>query len=286
MLSKLKPAHISAWVATMQTRGGRDGRSLSAKTAAHAFALVNAALRWGVRQEMVARNLCESADRPGTVRPRAEAHTGAELARLTASAIDSRWEHFIEVALNTGARRGELCALSWSDIDLNKRTMRVAASMSQSASDIERKSTKTGRVRSIPLNDDVCALFRAQRAMQAADRLGAGAAYQVDAARPVFTNEIGERVTPKAATNAFARLARVTGLSSNSLHRLRHTAASVLIPASDLVTAAAILGHSNPSTTANVYAHVIEGQERAAVDELGRGLERLRKGAERTEASS
>lgn len=279
-LSKLKPAHVSEWIADLQLHGGRSGSAISAKTAAHAFALLTAALRWGVRQELVGRNVCESADRPKIIRPRAEAHTGDELNRLAKATFGTRWDHFIELALNTGARRGELCALSWPDVDLEHGTIRIAASMSQSASGVIRKSTKTGRTRSIPLNNEARGALRAQRALAASDRLRIGSSYVVDDSRPIFTDEIGERVTPKSATNAFARIAKTAKLSSTALHRLRHTAASMLIPASDVVTAAAILGHSSPSTTANIYAHVIEGQERTAVDGLSRGIAKLRVAAE------
>jgi len=119
------------------------------------------------------------------------------------------------------------------------------------------------------------AALKSQRAMQAADRLAIGAHFVVDASAPVFTNEQGERLTPKAATNAFARLAKLSKLSTTSLHALRHTAASFIIGSGiDARTAATILGHANPSVTLNVYAHALQGSEAAAIDILAERLDR------------
>ncbi len=60
--------------------------------------------------------------------------------------------------------------------------------------------------------------FRKQRVMQASDRLRAGNRYRLDPLGPAFTDELGERLTPKAATDAFARLAKTAKVSTTSLH--------------------------------------------------------------------
>jgi integrase len=110
---------------------------------------------------------------------------------------------------------------------------------------------------------------------QKEDRLRAGAVYQPDPADPVFTDELGVRLSPKAATNAYARLAKRAGISTTRLYDLRHTAATHLIAGGvDVRTAASVLGHANASVTLSVYSHVIDGAERAAIDELSDRLDR------------
>jgi hypothetical protein len=93
----------------------------------------------------------------------------------------------------------------------------------------------------------------------------------------VFTDEIGGQLSPKAATNAFARIATKAGIGTTSLHSTRHTAATHLTAGGiDVTTTAAILGHSTPTVTLSIYSHVVEGNESAAMDVLGDRLEQMR----------
>jgi hypothetical protein len=129
----------------------------------------------------------------------------------------------------------------------------------------------------IPLTAAAIDAFRRQRVLQNEDRLANGDIYQADPRRPVFTDEIGAQLTPKAATNAFARLAKKAGIGTTSLHSTRHTAATHLIAGGiDVTTTAAILGHSTPTVTLSIYSHVVEGNESAAMDVLGERLEKMR----------
>lgn len=275
-VAKLRPAKVNEWKNALIERGGKNGAALSEKTARHAFTLLNGALRRAVREELAGRNVCESADAPEVRRRELKALDEAEISRLLITARGTRWEHFVAVAIGSGARRGEILALSWHGIDLDARTMRIDGSMSQVAKRVFLKGTKTDRARVVPLSRTMVTALKSQRAQQATDRLANGAQYVMDISAPVFTNELGHRLTPKAATNAFARLAKLSELSTTSLHALRHTAASFIIGSGiDARTAASILGHANPSVTLNVYAHALQGSEAAAIDVLAERLDRV-----------
>jgi integrase len=275
LLWKLKPAHVTAWVSVLLQRGGKNGKTLSAKSVRHAFALLSSALRWGVSMELVGRNVCEASAAPAPPKSEAKAFSGPEVARLVAAARETRWEHFLTLALTLGARRGELLALHWNDVDLEAGHVTIRASLSQTKGTVALKSTKTGRVRRVPLSAPAQGAFRKQNVLQKADRLRAGARYCVDPLGPVFTDEFGARLSPKAATNAFARLAKTAKVSTTSLHATRHTAATNLIAGGvDVTTAASLLGHVNANVTLSLYSHVVEGADRAAVDVLAERLER------------
>jgi integrase len=274
LVSDLRPVRISGWVGMLLSSGGRGGKPIAGKTARHAFALLNAALRWGVKMEVVGRNACEAANRPKAARSTAKALSISEIGALSSMARGTRWETFIAIALMLGARRGEVLALTWNDVDLDAGRVIIRASLSQTKGAIALKTTKTDRVRTVPISASTVAAFRKQHAQQAADKLLIGEAYRVDLTLPIFTDELGGRLSPKAAPNAFARLAKKAGSSTTSLHSTRHTAATTLVRAGiDLRTVSSILGHSNASVTLGIYSHVVEGAERAAVDVLEVRLE-------------
>jgi integrase len=131
-----------------------------------------------------------------------------------------------------GLRRGELLALSWDDLDLDAGTVTIQASLSQIKGLVFLYIVEDGRVHTERLNLPANVAFRKQKAQQAAERLLLGETYTVDATSPVFTDELGRRLTPKAATNAFARLAKKAGVTTTSLHSARHTMATIHIPES------------------------------------------------------
>ncbi len=273
-LARLRPAHVSAWLHTLAERGGHDGRALSAKTVRHGFALLNAALRFAQRLDLVGRNVCESVRPPKVAKSPADAISSEDLAELLASANGTRWSAFVTLALATGARRGELCALDWADVDFERGMIAIRKSLSQTRTGgLALKSTKTGATRLLPLSPVAIDALRRQRIMQAEERLRAGSAYE--RGEGVFADELGRRISPMSATNAFARLAKKAGIKTTRLHDARHSAATALLTAGvDVRTVGGILGHAAASTTLNIYGHLIEGGQRRGLDALGATLER------------
>lgn len=191
---------------------------------------------------------------------------------------ETRWGPFFRVALGTAARRGELLALRWSDVDLDGGTMTIARAVVETSGPrrgarVVEKTTKTDRVRVVPLGALALDALRTQRRMQAVDRLRIGAAFQ-DSGH-VFQGAIGGALVPYLATDAF-RYLRTRLKIDATLHDLRHTAATWMLAGGiDVKTVATVLGHSAASTTLNVYGHVVAGAQAkavAAIDErLARG---------------
>ena len=285
-LAKLRPAHVADWLAMLLERGGHEGQALSPNTARHAFALMNATLRWGVRMQLVQRNMCEAVTPPSVPRSEAKALSADEVSRLLALVKGTRWDAFITLAFALGMRRGELCALSWRDVDLHEATVRVHCSLSQTKSDgVRLKATKTNNVRSLPLSSLALRALRAQSAAQAQDKLKAANAYIDEDA--VFAGKLGHRITPMAATNAFARFARTAELSSTRLHDARHTAATALLTGGvDVRTTAGVLGHANATITLSTYAHLLPDAQRDAIDRLGEHVARIAETRQSTPTST
>ncbi len=276
LLSRLRPTHIAEWVTALRTSGGLNKKPLSPKTVRNVYGLLHGALSWALGLELVTRNVC---DNEATKPPRpsvspAKALNDDEVAGLLAAAETTRWGTFVTLALATGARRGELCALSWSDVDFDAQTLTIAKSLSQTKDHVELKSTKTGHIRRLALSRLALGALHRQRAVQAQDKLRAKGRYVDEGA--VFATPLGDRVTPMSATKAFARLAKTAQISTTRLHDTRHTAAShLIVGGTDARTTAGVLGHASPTVTLSVYAHLFDDTKRAAIDGLGQRLERI-----------
>jgi integrase len=289
LLSKLSVAAVAEWKNGLRATIGRSGKFLSLKTVHNAFGLLHAALSMAVGLEYVGRNVCDvKAAKPA--RPATGAHAGKalsddEIRRLLKTAGSTRWHSFIVLALATGARRGELCGLSWTDVDLDGAGLRIRHSLSQTKGCVELKDTKTHRGRNVGLSAWALHALRRQRAIQAEERRRAPAGLYIESGA-IFTNELGERITPMSATKAFRRIAQAAELSTKRLHDTRHTAASHLIgDGVDVRTVAGVLGHESANITLSVYSHLLEDATKKATDRLGERMEQIATGQMETTAT-
>ncbi len=190
-----------------------------------------------------------------------------EQIKTVLDALRGRWIYPITIlALATGARRGELCALRWKDVDLDAARVRVERSLEQTNAGLRFKEpkTKAGR-RSISIPPAIVAELRAHWRAQQEQRLAVGAGRAPEDAL-VFARPDGEPIAPDTLTQEWARLVRIMKLPKVTFHALRHTHASQLIANGlDVVTVSRRLGHGNPTITLNVYSHLFGNtDERAA----------------------
>lgn len=178
---------------------------------------------------------------------------------------------WLQVAVATGARRGEICALRWGDIDFDDRAVRIERSVSATkAEGLIVKTTKTGGVRRVSLTAQAIAALSAQRADTAAE-LGAA-----DADRYVFTSDpSGNRPwRPELVTRRWERIRCTAGLAGVRVHDLRHYVATELLTAGiDARTVAHRLGHARTSTTLDRYWAWVPAGDRDAAEYLERLLQ-------------
>jgi integrase len=265
VLQKLRPVHIADWHAALLNSGGHDGNPLSARTVTHAHRLLHTALARAAKLEVVGRNVADLV-RPPTV-------NAAEIRTLTADQIGdvfaklrgARLLPIAAVALGAGLRRGELCALRWGDIDLDKATLRVECSMEQTAAGLRVKGPKTkhGR-RVIALPAYVVEILRGHRTQYLEQRfaLGVGRPGTEDL---VFALPDGSPWPPSYLSRAWRRATLALELPDVGLHGLRHSHASALIAAGvDPLTISRRLGHATPAFTLAVYGHLFANTDAAA----------------------
>jgi len=170
------------------------------------------------------------------------------------------------LALDSGARRGELLGLRWSDVDLDKRTLKIQRSVETTrAHGVTLKpelKTESSR-RTITLSAQTASVLRGLWKEQTETLLKIGRRLPLDAL--IFPVSILEPTTPRrpsGVTKGFVRVANDLGFTGLRFHDLRHNCASHMLEAGrSIPDVAHHLGHSNPAITMSVYAHAIPRKE-------------------------
>jgi integrase len=271
-LRDLKAGQIQDFVNHLQLRGGEkseqhpDGRPLSPKRVHAAASLLYSVLADAVRLEHLAVN--PMADRkvklPKRPKRRPAVIDTGMIGKLFDAARGTRAYAFIVTAACTGARRGELCALTWPDVDLDKGTVTIARSLEQTRNaPLRVKSTKSGEIRHIGLDDFAIETLREHHAEQDADRTTFGSGYQDNGL--VFCQPDGRFYSPNNIGLRVSELMKKAGLEGFSLHALRHSHASVLLGQGvPLPVVSQRLGHADSNITLSVYSHALPADVRAA----------------------
>jgi integrase len=203
-------------------------------------------------------------------RRQADKHWDAdEAARFLAVTTGDRLHPLWALLLDTGCRRGEVCALRWTGgVDLDAGLVTVRANRVHAGRRIVEGTTKTDRVRSVDLDLRTVAVLRRWQTDQRKERLAAGSGW-VDSGY-VFTNEIGEPIRPDSLTYAFGKACRAASVPDIGVHGLRHTAATLLLAAGvQPHVVQERLGHADISITLGLYSHALPQQRADAARLLG-----------------
>ena len=220
-------------------------------------------MKWG----MTANNPVAAAEPPRVQRAEIEILMPDQI-RTVLRGLQGRPLYRIAViGLATGLRRGEMVALRWGDINLESGgKITVERSLEQTNTGLATKAPKTKagrRVVSIPpsIAAELRRHWRQQQELRLALGLGKAAVDDL-----VFARPDGSPWPPDSLTADWARTIRILKLPKVTLHALRHTHVSQLIASGlDVVTVSRRIGHSNPTVTLTVYAHLFGNtDERAA----------------------
>jgi integrase len=266
-LKAITPLHVQQCYDQLAIDGRRDGKGpLGPRTIGHVHRALHRALKQAVQWQLVARNVCEAVEPPKVAAEPMVTLTPAQARQLLEYA-DGWLYYLVLLGAATGARRGELLALRWSDVDLDTGTVRIARSVGLVGGQLHWKQPKSeAGARTIVLGRHAVAELRRHRTAQLERRMEYGSDYHADLDL-VIAKIKGDPVRPDYASQAFRALVRRAGLPPTvHVHTLRHSAASFLaaagVPPSDI---AAQLGHRDGGALAlRVYVHpMAEGLARA-----------------------
>jgi integrase len=265
-LGDITPLHLSREWNRLLKNGGhhrktKQTRPLSAKTVRHIAGLVSSAFGRAERWGLVAANPVKRSEPPVPKKRRGIALTPAQQALLFASATEP-WclPTFLELAAATGARRGELLALRWSDLQDGR--VLISRSLTQTKRGLQFKGTKTDRARDVKVPKSALAALETHRKRQDGFRRHFGPDYRAELDL-VFANPDGTALRPNSISSAVSLLFLKVGLPKGaSLHSLRHSHGSHLVATGvPLPVVAERLGHASVRTTADVYTHALRGQD-------------------------
>jgi integrase len=274
-MPKLKPLHIQGLYSKALTEGRSDGRGgLSPQTVLHCHRVLRGALQQAVRWQLLAQNPADAVKPPRPARREMRALDDDGIKKLLDTARGSRLYWPVLLAVSTGMRRGELLALRWSSVDLDRSTLSVSEALEETRNGLRFKQPKTARSRrTVDLPSVVSAEMRTAKVATAKQKLALGPAYEDQ--NLVFAKEDGSPWPPDNFSTAFVALAGKAGLEGFRLHDLRHTHATQLLKQGvhpKIVSER--LGHSTVSITLDTYSHVLPGIQREAVDALDVTLRR------------
>ena len=163
----------------------------------------------------------------------------------------------LNLAADSGARRGEICGLKWPDIDWKSGTVTIRRNLQYTASaGVYETSPKNGKSRVVDVGPETLALLRQLREEQAASCISQWVFTQDGTADPMF---------PQSPTKYFRKFGERYGIKGFHPHLMRHSSASVAITSSaDVVSVSQRLGHSDTAITLRMYAHANEESIRRA----------------------
>jgi integrase len=264
ILQKLRPAQVHEWHKTLLNRGGTKGGPLSARTVGHCHRLLHRGLERAVSLEIIGRNVAHGIHPPKVMDNEVEILDQDQITAVLSRLEGKELYPIVSLALWTGMRRGELCGLAWGAVDLEKREIRIERSLEQTKAGLRIKPPKTrsGR-RTISLAASTVEMLRAHQRRQLEQRLlfGLGRPGDDDL---VFARADGLPYPPDTLSRDWWRLG--VGVE---FHALRHTHASALIAARlDIVTVSKRLGHSSPTVTLGIYAHLFNRTDVAAAQAI------------------
>lgn len=230
--------------------------------------VLHSALQHALRMEIIARNPVAFALQPSLPPVNITFLDESQASRFLLAIQGHRWEALFYLAITSGARQKELLGLKWTDLDWVKKTLRIERQLSRPGVGTTFSPTKThhGR-RTISLGSQTIHVLRLHYERQCTERLEADDQWQDHGL--IFTTSVGTPIHPRNLLREFKTILKDAGLPLIRFHDLRHTCASLLLNDNvSPIVVARRLGHSKPSTTMDIYGHLIPDMQTEAAEKL------------------
>lgn len=272
-LSDVEPRHIQSFYTNELKR-------VKAKTVINEHNILHRALKYAVRIDLIPANPADKVDRPKGEKYIADYYKADELQKLFEATKDSKYGLLIQMTAFYGLRRGEVLGLRWDAIDFEANTISIHHILTETRvkgkkkiKGEERAKTKSS-IRTLPLVTDFREKLLELKAQQEINKKVCGECYNKDYIGYIFVDPIGNIIHPDTITRQFKEIVKAAGLREIRFHDLRHSCASLLLSkGAALKEIQDWLGHSDISTTANIYAHLDYSSKVASANLMDGALE-------------
>lgn len=249
----------------------KDTRTLSPKTVIEYHRLISTVLHQAEREGLVPFNVAARAEPPKTTVKEVNYFQLEQVAAIRDALEEEpiKWRMLVHLFLITGARRGEVLGLKWSKVDFDTNKIHICNSVLYTKDrGVYEDTPKTAKSdRHIVLPAETMKQLKQYRAWQASERLRLGEYYENRDF--VFCQDNGSPMHPDSVSIWLKNFSKRHGLPHINAHAFRHTMASMLyFNGVDSVSISKRLGHAQVSTTANIYAHVMEEADQKNADIL------------------
>lgn len=261
-LQKLTPQQVQAFYSKKINEG------LSPKTVNNIHGVLHKALDNAVKWNILPRNVCDAVTPPRIPRQELNFLTAQQAQVLLKEVKAHRLEALLTLAITTGMRRGELLALRWQDINFEDGNLQVkrAVSYLKEYGYVESEPKTSRSRRTIMLPAFVIDILIQHRERQEEQKKVAGKAW-IDKGL-VFTNAWGDYYSPSTMLKVFKRFLESIGLPDMRFHDLRHSAATILLAMKvHPKIVQEILGHSQITTTMDIYSHAMPSLQEDATQQ-------------------
>ena len=268
-LGRLRPMALENMLVDLRKRESH-GKPVQEATVQKYLTVVSAVLSDAKRNEIIQKNPARMIDLPDTERREQFIPTEQQAEQLITALLEEEWLYkaYYILAIYTGCRRGELCALRWDDFRFYARRSVLTVSRSRSViagGGVQEGRTKNGRSRTISIDEDITSFLLTYYYIRL--RKGVHTPY-------LFTNEQGEPIHPDTFTKHLRQIYRENGFpDSFHLHTLRHLFITTLLHHGvDKQTVAELAGHADTSFLERTYCHPQMDLKNQAADVMGEAL--------------
>ena len=243
---------------------------LAEKTIFNYYSLINGVLNKAIQWDYLEHNPNLKVEKPKIKKIPSKYYDKEQTLYLIECLEKEPLKHqaIIFLAIDTGARRGEITGLDWDDIDLKNGYVNINKTTQYINNKIIVKSPKNNSsVRSVAITEKTVNVLKEYKKEQLQREILLGDKWEKT--NKVFTNNFGGLMFPNTPSDMFAKIIKKYGLEKLNFHGLRHTSVSLLINAGiPLSIISKRVGHSTTATTSNTYSHVFERSELSARNEL------------------
>lgn len=260
-LKTLSTAHVQSWVNELN-------KTLSPKSVVNLFNILRPALEKAVVLQMIPRNPCVGVVKPKLTKQHGDVYDTSEIKAALDVARGTTMYPTLLLELSTGMRRGETLALTWNDVNFQTGEITISKSAYVYKGERKIKTPKTiAGIRTVTVGKNILDELLVMHNEYATNKEKMGVLFTDS--NLVICQENGKPYHPDSMTTKWRRFVKDNNLKQIRFHDLRHTNATTMIESGvDVKTVQTRLGHSDISTTLNIYTHRTKAMDTNAAQKI------------------